>query len=154
MHRADYVHCDIKENNLYVAGSTGLVGDLGTAVRSGQPVRADTDGEKRTIGTLGYMPPEQMCGLPMTPAADVFSLGVTAVQALTDSFPWPAITYEDDGQITQSLEEIHQIILLGNLQETVPSYVPIETQGLLYWCLEPDPANRPAMSDLAELPFS
>ena len=40
------------------------------------------------IGTLAYMSPEQITGAPLSFAADVYALGVTAFQALTGRLPF------------------------------------------------------------------
>ena len=81
------VHRDIKPSNLLVGADGGVkVGDLGL-------VKAAADGESLTqsavtVGSPGYMSPEQIRGQELTPASDLYALGVTLFQLLTGSLPF------------------------------------------------------------------
>ncbi|WP_139114210.1 MULTISPECIES: protein kinase domain-containing protein [unclassified Gordonia (in: high G+C Gram-positive bacteria)] len=49
-------------------------------------------GERRDgSGTRGYLPPEQAVDVALTPAADVFALGVTLFETLTGRRPYGAV---------------------------------------------------------------
>jgi serine/threonine-protein kinase len=56
--------------------------------------RDATDGDT-SIGSLQYMSPEQLHGEPLTPASDLFSLGVVLYEALTGRVPYPGSTPEE-----------------------------------------------------------
>jgi serine/threonine protein kinase len=78
LHAHGVVHMDIKPENLYVHGSGSLkIGDLGIAVALAAPTGWQ-DGDGR------YLAPEVLArsGGP-SPAADVFSLGVSLLQCAT-----------------------------------------------------------------------
>jgi serine/threonine protein kinase len=92
-----------------------------------------------------------MRGEPMTPATDVFSLGVTAMYALTGQWPWKEL--QDEGRSMQrTLREVHEIILDNNLQRRLPNCLPITVRDALYACLNPEPEDRADIDMLVELP--
>jgi serine/threonine-protein kinase len=85
-HRAGLVHRDIKPGNLLV-GTDGVVKvtDFGIAQAAGTAPVTRTG---VLIGTPGYLAPERGAGLPATPAADLYSLGIVAHQCLTGQVPF------------------------------------------------------------------
>src|SRR5262249_37903900 len=83
-------HRDIKPANLLLTPQGALkVADFGLASQTG----ADTIGAvspSQLEGTPFYMSPEQWSGAPITPAADVYSLGCTFFHLLVGTTPYPA----------------------------------------------------------------
>jgi eukaryotic-like serine/threonine-protein kinase len=89
-HASGIVHRDVKpENVLVTADGRVKVADFGLA-------RAlSTAGHTRTgllIGTVGYVPPEQVTGDPIGPAGDVYSAGVMLFELLTGRLPFTGDT--------------------------------------------------------------
>ncbi len=85
-HRREVIHRDIKPANILISASGGhaVVADFGIA----HAVSAAGRGEHLTmtgaaLGTPGYMPPEQLAGKPVTPATDVYAVGVLLYECLT-----------------------------------------------------------------------
>jgi len=78
-HAIGIVHRDLKPENVMVTAN-GLVKvlDFGIARRDGTLDEGET-----TAGTLAYMSPEQVRGLPAGPASDQFSLGAVLYELLT-----------------------------------------------------------------------
>ena len=76
------IHRDIKPSNIFltVPGAVKLL-DFGTARANFAEREAKT--QALAFGSQGYMAPERMLGEEDTPAADVFSLGVTLYELLT-----------------------------------------------------------------------
>ncbi len=81
------VHRDIKPENILI-DNNGLpyLIDLGIAKHLDQKTLTAVG---RTLGTLGYMSPEQMAGRRgLTLKSDLFSLGIVAYEALTGKHPF------------------------------------------------------------------
>lgn len=81
------VHRDIKPENIMV-GNNGLVYliDLGIAKHLDQKTLTAVG---KTLGTWGYMSPEQMAGRKgLTLKSDLFSLGIVTYEALTGKHPF------------------------------------------------------------------
>ena len=92
-HTADVVHRDVKPHNILISWEGEVkVADLGLAKAvGGDIVTAETQltMPRVAVGTPPYMSPEQTRAPgDITPAADVWSLGVTLFQLLTDELPW------------------------------------------------------------------
>ncbi|MBB6099148.1 serine/threonine protein kinase [Deinobacterium chartae] len=84
LHDRGIVHRDIKPENLIVApsGDVRLV-DFDLSGPAGEVFR-----EKLSMGTVGYMSPEQAMGRPLTPSADLYSLGVLLYWGLSGQLPF------------------------------------------------------------------
>lgn len=81
MHQADYLHRDVKPENLMQtqSGSWKLI-DFG---ESRPLIEA---GQQAMIGSIYFMAPEQFGQAPLTPRTDLYSLGCTFYQALTGRY--------------------------------------------------------------------
>jgi eukaryotic-like serine/threonine-protein kinase len=89
-HQEGVIHRDLKPDNLMRRRSDGqvVIIDFG-AVREFGQLTIMPDGKPRTgsiIGTLGYMPFEQMQGSPVL-ASDVYAVGAIGMQAMTGMYP-------------------------------------------------------------------
>lgn len=92
LHVAGYVHGDVKPDNLHLnANRKCTLLDLGFAHR------ADSESfvNGYVLGTANYVAPE-LCEQPErdTPAADIFSLGVSLFELLTGVLPYPSGSVE------------------------------------------------------------
>jgi eukaryotic-like serine/threonine-protein kinase len=84
-HRQGLVHRDIKPHNVLVDGEGRVkVTDFGIA-RAG-PSQMTEEGS--IIGTAQYLSPEQAQGAPVTPASDLYSVGILLYELLTGSVPF------------------------------------------------------------------
>lgn len=128
-HDQGLVHRDIKPANLMFSDDGRLhIADFGLA-----KALADsgwTEPGKDLVGTARYSSPEQAQGLRLTPASDVYSLGLVLVEALSGTVPFSADT------------------MLGTLTARVESDVPIpevpaKLADALRAMTQRDPQDRP-----------
>ncbi|WP_165436150.1 serine/threonine-protein kinase [Amycolatopsis suaedae] len=135
IHRAGLIHRDLKPSNVILTVDGARVIDFGIA-------RATEGGSELTstgavIGSPAFMSPEQAESRPLTPASDVFSLGVLLVLAAT-------------GQSLFLGESTPQT--LYNLVHTQPDLaaVPPELRQLIEPCLAKHPAHRPTPTQIID----
>jgi serine/threonine protein kinase/tetratricopeptide (TPR) repeat protein len=92
-HACGIVHRDLKPANIMLTPDERVViTDFGVARRHRQSQIGTATRESKIFGTLPYMSPEQIAGGPVTPASDIYSLGVIAHEMIsgvrpTDSQP-------------------------------------------------------------------
>jgi serine/threonine-protein kinase len=85
-HREGLVHRDVKPGNILVSGDHAYVCDFGLA-RHVASVSSLT-GDRGFVGTIDYVPPEQIEGTPVDSRADVYSLGCVLYECLTGLRPF------------------------------------------------------------------
>ncbi|MEM7331495.1 MAG: protein kinase [Chloroflexota bacterium] len=132
-HRAGLVHCDVKPHNILVTPDERIkVADFGIA-------RAITEATQHEIvsqvwGTPQYFAPEQASGQPMTPATDVYAIGIVMFEMLTGRLPFIA--------------ESHTAIALKHLHEPPPKVtafntaVPEQISQIINKILAKEPTGR------------
>lgn len=133
-HDSGIVHRDVKPGNIFLRADNSVVlGDFGIAKDLNIQGITQT-GE--VIGTPAYMSPEQAGGKPITPATDVYALGVMAFEMFTGRVPFTADT--PVGLLMKHINEQHPPIidLAPNLPEPLADVVKR--------MLEKDPSRRPA----------
>ncbi|HXJ65359.1 MAG TPA: BTAD domain-containing putative transcriptional regulator, partial [Actinomycetota bacterium] len=101
-HRSGVIHRDVKpENILFDDDGNAYLADFGIARDA-----AAEGGETRPgamLGTPAYISPEQVRGEPVTPATDVYSLGLVVFEAMTGRQPYPAEA--EAAQLWKQLDE-------------------------------------------------
>jgi predicted Ser/Thr protein kinase len=90
-HAAGLVHRDVKPGNILVTSTDGVeearICDFGLA-RHVSSVSSLT-GERGFVGTIDYVPPEQIAGEKIDARADVYALGCVLFECLTGERPFP-----------------------------------------------------------------
>ncbi len=116
IHCAGGFHRDIKPENLLVAtapdGSLIIkVADFGLARA---PSTATGTMTHTAAGTRGYIAPEILAGDPFASAADIYSLGIVAVELLTGG---PDPRGLKKAQIPNELQELVRLMVSGNAEK-------------------------------------
>jgi serine/threonine protein kinase len=128
-HDKGIVHRDLKPRNVMIdKKNRARVLDFGLAMH-----HAVTTAPQTIAGSPPYMAPEQVRAQPVTPAADVYAIGVMLYEMLTGKRPFdapaqPALLY------AILFEEPPPLAALAS--------VPKEIEDVVMKCLAKDPANR------------
>ncbi len=136
-HSRGIVHRDISSSNVMLTPTGAKVLDFGISALIGEHEPDDHD---QLLGTPAYVAPERLVGADVTPAVDVYALGVLLYRALHGSLPWAVDT-------TTGLLEAHQWLIPTPLPP-IPG-MPAQVAQLCHRCLAKDPQARPSSAELA-----
>ncbi|MEU9061516.1 serine/threonine-protein kinase [Streptomyces sp. NPDC048430] len=136
VHAHGLIHRDVKPSNVLLALDGPRLIDFGIARALGATVSLTSTGV--SVGSPGYMAPEQIRGLDISGAADVFSLGAVLAYAATGTAPFPG-----DSSAVLLYKVVHEEPELGDLEG--------ELRELVAGCLAKAPADRPAPAELARI---
>jgi serine/threonine-protein kinase len=131
-HASGIVHRDVKPENVLITADGRLkVADFGLA-------RAlSAAGHTRSgllIGTVGYVPPEQVTGGPTGPAGDVYSAGVMLFELLTGRLP-----FTGDTPLSIAYQHVNQDVPAPS---TLVPDIPPAADQLVLAATRRDPAQR------------
>ena len=142
-HQAGVVHRDFKSHNVMLVKPSApgqetrvVITDFGLARRSSQEERTSLSmsDANEISGTPAYMAPEQVEGGPVTPATDIYALGVVMYEMVAGVWP-----FVGDTPLQTAIKRLQQPaptprIYLPDLEE--------RWETTILRCLERDPANR------------
>jgi serine/threonine protein kinase len=138
-HEQGMVHRDVKPANILLGADSedtvwARLSDFGTVrmVDGARMTSADL-----TLGTASYIAPEQARGADVGPAADIYSLGLILIEALTGERCFPGTTPE-------------ALAMRLAAAPTIPDWLPADLQALLHAMTAVDPAHRPSADAVAE----
>lgn len=134
VHALGLVHRDVKPSNVLLTLEGPRLIDFGIARASDGTASLTSTGV--SVGSPGYMSPEQILGKPVTGAADVFSLGAVLVHAATGQAP-----FAGDSSAALLYKVVHEEPELGAMDASMLDVARA--------CLAKDPAARPAPAELA-----
>lgn len=134
-HRRTIVHRDVKPQNVLL-NDDGLVKltDFGIAsmYKEAGAERLTTTG--MTLGTVQYYAPEQAQGEIVTPAADIYALGIVMYEMLTGKTP-----FDGDTPVAVAMKHIQDI---PEPPSHLNQMIPRELERIIMRCLEKDPRDR------------
>ncbi|MCA8977873.1 MAG: serine/threonine protein kinase [Planctomycetes bacterium] len=134
-HRRRLLHRDVKPGNILVVGDGTLaLTDFGLAKALDHASARLTSKGGGFLGTLHYSSPEQALGSELTPASDLYALGVTIFEAVAGELPFAAKT----------TESLLQAILHGTprrLREFEPK-APRDLDAVVEKLLSREPSDR------------
>jgi len=143
-HDAGIIHRDLKPANIFIVQRKDAppfvkVLDFGIAKLAAEAVD-DDDPPTLTqvgamIGTPRYMSPEQCEGVKLTPAADVYSLGIILYEMLTGTTPFT-------GTSAIAIAIKHSTTPPRSPREFVAT-IPLALEGVILHALEKNPGDRP-----------
>ncbi|WP_328671692.1 protein kinase [Streptomyces sp. NBC_00322] len=134
VHGLELVHRDVKPSNVLLTLDGPRLIDFGIARATDGTASLTSTGV--SVGSPGYMSPEQILGRGVTGAADVFSLGAVLAYAATGAAPFPG-----DSSAALLYKVVHEEPELGFLEG--------DLRELVADCLAKDPAARPAPAQIA-----
>lgn len=154
VHGRGIVHRDVKSDNLFLleplvalpvdeAGWRRRVRLMDFGLARSLDMNTLT-GRRALLGTLAYMPPEQLRGEGLDARSDLYSLGVVAYEALTGRLPFEA---DDEGSLLARIQTADPVPL-RRLRPEIPEALARIVEAML----ARDPAQRPASAEaLGEL---
>ncbi|MFD8566567.1 protein kinase [Streptomyces sp. NPDC059639] len=134
VHGLGLVHRDVKPGNVLLTVDGPRLIDFGIARATDGTASLTSTGV--SIGSPGYMAPEQILGKGVTGASDVFSLGAVLAYAATGESPFPG-----DSSAALLYKVVHEEPELGSLTGDLRDVVAA--------CLAKSAADRPAPEEVA-----
>lgn len=139
-HEAGVVHRDFKSANVMLVpvgreaeGVRAVITDFGLA-RDTTRDASKLTGTLDVIGTPAYMAPEQLNGGKITPATDIYALGIVMFEMLTGNVP-----YSGDTAIGMAMRRLTEAA--PSPRANVPGLDP-KWEATVLHCLERAPADR------------
>ncbi|MEE8422841.1 MAG: protein kinase [Dehalococcoidia bacterium] len=141
VHSRGVVHRDLKPGNVWLTSSgRAKVGDFGIALWLDR-TRLTMDGAM-LLGTVSYMPPEQVTGTEVTHSADLYALGALMYEMIcgqppfVGTDPWSIVGQQLEAkavppsQLVEACPQALEDLILGLLRK-VPAHRPADAAEVL-----------------------
>lgn len=138
VHGLGILHRDIKPGNILLVQTRpgeplrAKVADFGIA-RIADATRLTATGAM--VGTAAYLSPEQALGSPLTPATDIYSLGLVLLERIKQTMEYPGSAVES------AVARLHRA-------PGIPADLPAEWADLIRSMTAIEPQERPAAADI------
>jgi tetratricopeptide (TPR) repeat protein len=140
-HAAGVVHRDFKPSNVILTpagdGVRAVITDFGlaqVAALSADDSTGVVTAPGRTVGTLAYMPPEQIEGSPVTAASDIYALGLVMFEMLTGRQP-----FRGKSVLSAAASRLHEE---PPSPRTYAPELPPNWENAILRCLDREPERR------------
>ena len=132
-HEKGVVHRDIKPENIMIRkDGIAQIMDFGLAKLRGAVTRLTKEGS--TVGTAGYMSPEQVQGQDTDHRSDIFSFGVLLYEMLTGLLPFKGV---HEAALAYEIVNVDSAPM-----SSIKPEIPPELDAIVLECLEKDPRER------------
>ncbi|WP_231607992.1 protein kinase domain-containing protein [Streptacidiphilus albus] len=134
VHQAGVVHRDLKPSNILLSPKGPRIIDFGIAWSTGASTLTHVG---TAVGSPGFLAPEQVRGISVTGATDVFALGTTLAYAATGDSPFGQGSSE-----VMLYRVVHEEPELGDVPGTLAPVIRA--------CLAKEPVDRPTTTQLRD----
>lgn len=133
IHEADIIHRDLKPGNVIITSQGAVkITDFGVA----RPGLSELTAYNEVVGSVAYMAPEIWSGKNVSPATDIYALGILTYRMITGVLPF-------DGEAPAEVMCKHLETKPTPPQELARE-TPLWLNNLIFHMLEKDPAKRPS----------
>jgi serine/threonine protein kinase len=138
-HNQKIVHRDLKPGNIFLGENNVIkLGDFGIA----GPIMTSASGDLQRLelsGTLLFMSPQQLRGIPPRESDDIYAFGATIYMLLTGSPP-----FDTGDDIAKQVENAKPMSLKDAMaRRGIKKHVPSYVSRLVRQCLAKEPTGRP-----------
>lgn len=130
-HEVGVIHRDLKPANVLMSADRVTICDFGLAHLDWKHNET-----RSAVGTPAYFAPEQLNGGRVTPATDIFSLGVMLYELTSGTLPW-----KGDSLLALAMSRLRDVVV--DPRELARN-LPDQLAELILQCLDADPERRPA----------
>ena len=139
LHARGVIHRDVKPSNAIVCDGVVKLLDFGLALEH-RRAEQETSRETRVVGTAAYLAPEYVERLHVSPAMDVYALGVVAFELVTGTPPF--------GGTMHVLSRMNRSITVPRAS-SINADIPPELDDLIDSMLSADLELRPSALEIA-----
>jgi serine/threonine protein kinase len=139
IHARGVIHRDVTPSNIMLVDygtrfsrPRARLTDFGIAIDVTQPQELDG----ATDGTAAYLSPEQARNEVLTPASDIYSLGLVLLECFTGTIEFPGTPVES------ALSRLDR-------DPVIPNEIPERWRRLIAWMTQRDASARPSAADVA-----
>ena len=133
-HLAEVIHRDFKSGNVMLVNGAGRTSAVVTDFGLARGTHDDRSLHAGLVGTVDYMAPEQIKGEEITPASDIYALGIVMYEMVTGQRP-----FTGDSKVTIITKHIHDEPRPP--RNLAPHLDPNWNEAILH-CLRKNPCER------------
>lgn len=141
LHGRGVLHLDVKPSNIVAVDGVARLIDLSLARRPGRCAPG--------YGTVGYLSPEQLVGARVTPAADVWGLGLVLYESATGVRTYDAVPAGSAGSVS-ALSAYEALLVRPVRRLRCHRRLPVRVAETIDACLSIQPADRPSLAELSD----